>query len=51
MKVRTNININCQPSPQIPWSNAVEAGVPANALLDENGDPLLDEFGGYLLEE
>lgn len=26
-------------------------GVPANALLDETGDPILDESGDYILDE
>lgn len=31
--------------------NSSGSGVPANALLDEDGAPLLDEDGGYLLDE
>lgn len=26
-------------------------GVPANALLDDNGQPLLDDNGQYLLQD
>jgi hypothetical protein len=30
-------------SPSVSW--------PANAILDENGDPIIDEDGAYILEE
>lgn len=33
------------------FANGVGGGAPANALLDEDGEPLLDENGQYIIEE
>lgn len=30
---------------------APAGGVPANAILDDAGDPILDDAGGYILED
>jgi hypothetical protein len=40
------INIFCEPTVLL---SSLNGGVPANALLDENGQPILDENGNYIL--
>jgi hypothetical protein len=42
------INIFCEPTVLLTSLNA-GSGVPANALLDQNGNPILDENGNYIL--
>jgi hypothetical protein len=45
--VNPAINPLCQPTPSFDDLNS--GAVPANALLDEFGAPVLDEFGNYIL--
>ena len=41
---------DCKPA-GVALLTSVIGSVPDNALLDENGDPVLDEFGNYILSE
>lgn len=46
------VQVQAQPVPQI-WSGTAPGytPVPSNAILDENGTPIVDENGNYILSD
>jgi hypothetical protein len=45
-----SVNVQCKPTP-VEWIGAASGSVPANALLDEAGNPIKDENGNYILTD